>query len=102
MLGDRQRDAGNVGLLEGVRADQPAADLPRDAEQGRRVEHRGGDAGHHVGGSRSRGRDRDADPGGLAPVAPAIAAALREAVGVVVHDLPMSPERVYRLMESDT
>jgi len=38
--------------------------------------------------------------GGLAPVAPAIAAALREAVGIVVHDLPMSPERVYRLMES--
>ena len=38
--------------------------------------------------------------GGLAPVAPAIAAALRQAVGVVVHDLPMSPERVYRLMES--
>ena len=38
--------------------------------------------------------------GGLAPVAPAIAAALRQAVGVVVHDLPMSPERVYRLMEA--
>lgn len=38
--------------------------------------------------------------GGLAPVAPAIAAALRQAVGIVVHDLPMSPERVYRLMES--
>lgn len=37
--------------------------------------------------------------GGLAPVAPAIAAALRNAVGVVVRDLPMSPERVYRLME---
>ena len=38
--------------------------------------------------------------GGLAPVAPAIAAALRQAVGIVVRDLPMSPERVYRLMES--
>lgn len=38
--------------------------------------------------------------GGLAPVAPAIAAALRQAVGVVAHDLPMSPERVYRLMSS--
>ena len=38
--------------------------------------------------------------GGLAPVAPAIAAALRQAVGIVVHDLPMNPERVYRLMET--
>ncbi len=37
--------------------------------------------------------------GGLAPVAPAIAAALYNAVGVVVRDLPMSPERVYRLMD---
>ena len=38
--------------------------------------------------------------GGLAPVAPAIAAALRQAVGVVAHDLPISPERVHRLMTS--
>lgn len=37
--------------------------------------------------------------GGLAPVAPAIAAALRQAVGVVARELPMSPERVYRLMK---
>lgn len=37
--------------------------------------------------------------GGLTPVAPAIAAALRQAVGAVAHELPMSPERVYRLMK---
>lgn len=38
--------------------------------------------------------------GGLAPVAPAIAAALRQAVGAVAHDLPMSPERVYSLLRA--
>lgn len=38
--------------------------------------------------------------GGLAPVAPAIAAALRQAVGAVAHELPMNPERVYRLLNS--
>ena len=37
--------------------------------------------------------------GGLAPVAPAVAAALRQAVGVVARELPMSPERVHRLMK---
>ena len=37
--------------------------------------------------------------GGLAPVAPAIAAALRQAVGAVARELPLSPERVYRLMK---
>lgn len=37
--------------------------------------------------------------GGLAPVAPAIAAALRQAVGAVAHELPMCPERVYQLLK---
>jgi CO/xanthine dehydrogenase Mo-binding subunit len=36
--------------------------------------------------------------GGLAPVAPAMAAAVRDAVGAVAHSLPLSPERIYRLI----
>ena len=35
----------------------------------------------------------------LVPTAPAITAAIRDAVGVTVDRLPASPERVYRLME---
>ena len=34
----------------------------------------------------------------LVPIAPAIAAAIRDAVGVNVDRLPATPERVYRLM----
>ena len=69
VLGDRQRDAGDVGLLERVGSDQPAADLARDADDRRRVHHRGRQAGHHVGGAGARGRDRDADLAGRARVA---------------------------------
>ena len=32
MLGDRQRDAGDVGLLEGVGAEQPRRHLAGDAD----------------------------------------------------------------------
>ena len=34
--------------------------------------------------------------GGLFVVAPAVAAAVREAVGVTIRDLPLTPERVWR------
>ena len=61
VLGDRQRDAGDVGLLERVGADQLAADLTGDADDRRRVHHRRRDAGDHVGGAGARGRDRHAD-----------------------------------------
>jgi CO/xanthine dehydrogenase Mo-binding subunit len=36
--------------------------------------------------------------GALLPVAPAIAAAVRDATGVVIRDLPLSPERVWRAL----
>ncbi len=52
VLGDGQGDAGNVGFLKGVGADQLAAHLPGDANDGRRIQHRGGDAGDHVGRAR--------------------------------------------------
>src|SRR5438874_318422 len=59
VLRDGQRDSGDVGLLECIRADQLAADLPGDAYDWGGIQHRGGNAGDHVGGSGARGRDRD-------------------------------------------
>ncbi len=58
VLGDRKRDAGDVSFLKGVGADQLAAHLPGDAHDGRRIQHRGGDAGDHVGRPRPRSRNR--------------------------------------------
>jgi CO/xanthine dehydrogenase Mo-binding subunit len=37
--------------------------------------------------------------GALLPVAAAVAAALRDATGVVIRDLPLSPERVWRALQ---
>jgi CO/xanthine dehydrogenase Mo-binding subunit len=39
--------------------------------------------------------------GALLPVAPAVAAAVRDATGVVIRDLPLSPERVWRALQDD-
>ena len=68
VLGDRQRDAGDVGFLERVGADEPAAHLTGDADNRRRIHHRGRDAGDHVGRPRPRGRDGDADAAARARV----------------------------------
>ncbi len=38
--------------------------------------------------------------GALLCVAPAVAAAVREAIGVQIHDLPLTPERVWRAMQA--
>ena len=73
VLGDRQRDAGDVGLLEAIAANQLAADLAGDADDRNGVHHRGGDARHHVGGAGARGGNRHAD----------LAAGARVAVGHV-------------------
>jgi CO/xanthine dehydrogenase Mo-binding subunit len=37
--------------------------------------------------------------GALLPVAPAVAAAVRDATGVTIRDLPLSPERVWRALQ---
>jgi CO/xanthine dehydrogenase Mo-binding subunit len=37
--------------------------------------------------------------GALLPVAPAVAAAVRDAVGVLIRDLPLTPERVWRALQ---
>jgi hypothetical protein len=60
VLGDRERDAGNVGFLERVVADQLARHLTGDADHRHRVHHRGRDAGDQVRGSRTRGGNRHA------------------------------------------
>ena len=54
VLGDRQRDAVDVGLLEGVRADRAARDLAGDRDHGDRVHVRVGDRRHQVGRARDR------------------------------------------------
>ena len=38
--------------------------------------------------------------GALLPVAPAVAAAVRDATGVVIRDLPLTPERVWRALRA--
>jgi CO/xanthine dehydrogenase Mo-binding subunit len=38
--------------------------------------------------------------GALLPVAPAVAAAVRDATGAVIRDLPLTPERVWRALQS--
>jgi len=60
VLGDGQSDACDVSLLKGIGADQLAAHLTGNTNDGGRVQHRGRDAGHHVGGSRAGGRHGDA------------------------------------------
>ena len=37
--------------------------------------------------------------GALLPVAPAVAAAVRDATGAVIRDLPLTPERVWRALQ---
>ena len=37
--------------------------------------------------------------GALLPVAPAVAAAVTDATGVVIRDLPLSPERVWQALQ---
>ena len=84
VLGDRQRDAGDVGFLKRVGSDQLAADLTGDADDRRAVHHRRRDAGDHVGRPRTRGGDGDAD----------LAARARVAVGHVRRALLVADEHV--------
>ena len=69
VLDDRDRDTGDVALLESVRSDQVRAHLTRDADERCRVHPRIGDRGDEIRCTRSRGRDGDADAAGSARVA---------------------------------
>src|SRR5579859_2073437 len=53
VLGDRHGDAGDIDFLKGVGTKELAADLAGDADDGRGIQHGGGDAGDHVGGAGS-------------------------------------------------
>ena len=55
VLGDRQRDSGDVAFLKSVGADHGAADLAGDANDRGGVHHRRGDPGDHVRGARAGG-----------------------------------------------
>jgi len=60
-LGQRQGHAEDVGLLKGVGADERAADLTGDADQGNGIHLRVCDAGDQVGRARTARRHGDAD-----------------------------------------
>jgi hypothetical protein len=68
VLDDRQRDAGRVGLLEGVGADQVRVDLPGDRDERSRVHPGVGDRGDEVRRAGAGGCDRDTGPAGGARV----------------------------------
>src|SRR6266849_1154855 len=87
VLGDRHSDAGDVDFLEGIGAEQLAADLAGDANDRRRVEHGGGNAGDHVGGAGTGGGHGNADsPAGA-----------RVAIGHVRSALLMAHQNVVQL-----
>ncbi len=66
---NRQRHTGNVHFLKGVGAEQLGRNLSRDADQRNGVEHRSGDTGHHIGGARTGGGQRNARAAGGARIA---------------------------------
>ena len=69
VLRHRQRDAGDVDLLEGVLADERAGHVAGDGDHGHGVQLRRGDAGHQVRGAGTAGAEADADPPAGAGVA---------------------------------
>ena len=64
VLGDRQRDAPDVGFLERVGADRTARDLAGDRDDRHGVHVRVGDRRDEVGRAGARGRHADADLAG--------------------------------------
>jgi len=64
VLGDRHGDAGDVGFLKGVGADQCAADLARDRHHRDRIHVGVGQRRDQVRRSRTRGRHAHSDPAG--------------------------------------
>ena len=50
MLRDRESNARHVGFLKRIRTNELAANLPSNAHDWRRIEHRGRDTRHHISG----------------------------------------------------
>ena len=96
VLGDRHRDAADVGLLEGVGADRGAGDLAGDRDHRHRVHVGVGDRGDQVGRARPAGRHADADLAGGAGVALGRVAGALLVPDQDVPDLDRVVERVVR------
>ncbi len=69
VLGDGRRNAHDVSLLEGIRADQRGPHLAGDGDHRDRVHVGIGDGRHEVGGARAGGDDARAHPAGGVGVA---------------------------------
>ncbi len=88
VLGDRHRDAGDVGLLERVGPDHRPADLAGDRHDGYRVHLRVGDRGDEVGGAGTGSRHAHADAAG----------GVRVAAGGVTGALLMTHQHMTQLL----
>ena len=64
VLGDRHRDARDIGFLEGVGADQPATDLPGDRDHRDRIHVGVGERSDQIGGAGPRRRHAHTDLAG--------------------------------------
>ena len=97
VLDDRHEDAGRVGLLEGVRADQVRRHLARDDHERRRVEERVGHRRDEVRRTGPGRRQGDADPARGARVA------LRHVAGALLvahqHVLDLGSRRGERVVD---
>ena len=69
VLGDGERDSGNVGFLESVPADRRSRHLPGDSHQRHRIHLGGRNPGYQVGCPRAAGRRAHAHPSGGAGIA---------------------------------
>ena len=108
VLGHRQRDAGDVDLLERVLADQRAGHVAGDRDHRDRVQLGGGDRGHEVGGAGTARPHAHADPAAGPGVAVGgVAAALLVAdedvpdLGVVAEDVVDREDDAARVAEQD-
>ena len=87
VLGDRHRDAGDVGLLEGVGPNQPAPHLPGDGNHRDRVHLRIGQRRNEIGGAGTRSRHAHPD----------LARRVRIATGGVAGALLVADQHVAQL-----
>ncbi|MPM41825.1 hypothetical protein SDC9_88485 [bioreactor metagenome] len=102
VLGHRHRDAADVGLLEGVRADHRGADLAGDRDHRHRVHHRVGDRRDQVGRPGARGHHADPDPTGRHRVSLGCVPRTLLVAAEDVADLPGVQQRVVRRQDGAT